>query len=152
MYMHIFKDVYKFHADGGVMWMPYWDKPMCMCDIPLTWLICVGDIMRVLRDMVYLCVAHDSSVCMVSLIHMINVTWHTRDLTDWYVTWLVHVWNESFIRMTWLIFVCDMMRHMRSACETCWIHTWNMSLSYVWHHSFIYVIWHMCDMARAPDE
>ena len=32
----IYKNVYNIHTYCSAMWMPYWDKQMCMCDILLT--------------------------------------------------------------------------------------------------------------------
>jgi len=55
---------------------------------------------------------------------------HVRKALTWhiYVTW--HMWHDTFIYVTWLIYICDM---------THW---------YMWHDWFGYVAWliHMCDM------
>jgi len=49
------------------------------------------------------------------------------------VTWLIYMWHDSFLRVTWLIPTCDMTH------------------SYVWHDSFIRVTWliQMCDMTHS---
>ena len=62
------------------------------------------------------CVWHDS-------IHMCSMT-HS------------YVWHDSFIRVTWLIHMCDMTR------------SFDTTHSFVWHDLFICVTWliHMCDM------
>jgi len=71
-------------------------------------------------SIVYSYVPYDSSVCVVSLIHMIIVTWNTRDMTDWYM-WhdscvcemnQSYVWRDSFACVIWCVI-----------CETCFIDT-----------------------------
>jgi len=49
-----------------------------------------------------------------------------------------HVWNDSFICVTWLIHICDMTHS----------YVW-LTHSYVWRDSFIRVTWliHICDVA-----
>jgi len=123
------------------MWMPYWDKHICMCGIPQTCLIivcCMIRHMRDMRDMLYSYMPHDSSVGVASLIHDCDMShmWHDSLI---YVTWLIHVWNESLIRMMWLVVVCDMMRRM-----------WDMLYSYLAHELFVRVapLIHICDMTH----
>jgi len=55
----------------------------------------------------------------------IRVTWliYTCDMTHLYV------WHDSFIRVTWLIYTCDMT------------HSYATWLNYMWHDSFIMVTW-----------
>jgi len=65
-------------------------------------------------------------------------------------------WHDSFIRVTWLIHMCNMLRlqHRRHrlrlicTCVTWLIPICDMTPSYVCHDSFLRVIWliHMCDM------
>ena len=70
--IHIYINVHNIHADGVLLRMTYWDQHICMCDIPLTCLICVCDMMRHMRDMLYSYVPHDSFVCAVG---QTNVFW-----------------------------------------------------------------------------
>jgi len=54
---------------------------------------------------------------------------------------LLHVWHDPFIRLTWLIHMCDMTYlytwHDSLTCMTWHIHTWDMTHSYVCHDAFI---------------
>jgi len=65
------------------------------------------------------------------------------------------VWNDLFIRVTWLIHMCDMtdayVWHDSFTCVTWLIHMCDMTHSYVWHGSFICVKWLtiMCDMTHS---
>ena len=89
----------------------------------------------------------------------IRVTWllHSCDMTYSYV------WHEPFICATWLLHTCDMTHS--HVCQNshltrqgyggilnmheCVVS--DMTHSYVWHDSFICVIWllHMCDMTHS---
>jgi len=74
--------------------------------------------------------------------------WHDSFIR---VTWLIHmcdvthsyVWHDSFIRVTWPIHMCDMTHSYvwhDSCIRVTWlIHTSDMTLSDVWHDSFIRV-------------
>jgi len=59
------------------------------------------------------------------------------------LTWLVHVWQDSFMCVTWLVHVCDMTRscvwHDSFMCVTCFVHTCDKTYSYVWPNTFIRV-------------
>jgi len=91
-----------------------------------------------------------------------------------------YVWHDSFIRVTWLIHMCDCctaprpvyVTHMNESCHTYeWVvsHIWmsrayvsllhrtapcicDMTHSYVWHNPLIRVTWliHMCHCCTAP--
>ena len=101
------------------------------------------------------------------LIHMCDVT-HSCVRRDSFmcVTWLIHVWRDSFICVTWLIHMCDMtysyVWHESFICVLWLIHmthsnVWHDSFKWVtwlihaWHDSFIYVTWliHMCGMTHS---
>jgi len=55
------------------------------------------------------------------------------------------VWHDSFIRVTWLIHLCDMThsheRHDSFICVIPLIHMCDMIHSHVWYDSFTCVIW-----------
>jgi len=38
-YIYVYMSIYHIHAKSGLTWIPYWDRHICMCGIPLTWLI-----------------------------------------------------------------------------------------------------------------
>ena len=97
---------------------------------------------------------HDSFSCVTWLIPMCDMT-HS------------YVWHESFLCVTWLIHMCDMTylyvfaaipccRLNQRWCVMSRTHTHtpipvcDMTHSYVWHDSFICVIWliHTCDMTH----
>jgi len=56
-----------------------------------------------------------------------------------------YVWHDPFIRVTWLIHMCDMTHsyvwHDSFICVTRPIHTCDMTHSYVWLDPFIRVTW-----------
>ena len=75
-----------------------------------------------------------------------------------------HVWHDSFIFVTWFIYICDMTRshvwHDSFTCVTWLVHMFDMTHSHVWHdmtHSHVWhdlstcVTWliHMCDTTDA---
>ena len=64
-----------------------------------------------------------------------------------------YVWHDSFIRVTWLIHMCDIADSLHDSfiCVTWLIHMCDMTHSYVWHDSFICVTWliRMCDMTHS---
>jgi len=76
---------------------------------------------------------------------------------------IVHVWRDSFIYVTWLIYIrdiclihmCDMTHscvwHDLFICVTWLIHMCDSTHSYVWHESFKWTTWpiHMCDMTHS---
>jgi len=94
---------------------------------------------------------HDSFICVTWLIHTYEERHESsigvqRDMTH------PHVWHDSstcvtysFIRATWLIYMCDMIhsyvRRDSSICAACLIHVCDMTHSYVWHDSFIRMSW-----------
>jgi len=69
-------------------------------------------------DITHLYEWHDSFICDVS-------PSFKCDMTHSCVTWLIHMWHDSFVWVTWLI------------------HMWRLSLIQVWHDSFI------CDMTHS---
>jgi len=99
--------------------------------------------------------------------HIFTVCCHTPLFTYVIFTHCVHVmfdvWYDSFIRVTWLIRMCDMTHsyvwHDSFRCVTWLIYKCNMAHSYVWHelihlfdmNSFICVTWliQMCDMTQS---
>jgi len=113
--------------------------------IYMTWLI---DRWRdaFMRDIRHSYVGHDSFVYVTWLIHMFDKDSFICDMTLLYVTWLIRVWYKAFIRMTWLIRVCDMthwcMWQDSSICATRLI-LYVTGLIYMWHDAF------MCDMSRS---
>ena len=62
-------------------------------------------------------------------------------------------WQESFICVTWLIDMCDLIHayvwHDSFICVTWLIHMHGTTYSYVWHDSCVCVTWliHVCDWA-----
>jgi len=62
------------------------------------------------------------------------------------------LWRDSFMRMTWLIHMCDTTRsyvgHVSCVRAACLIRAYGMAHSYEWHDLFICVTWlmHVCDM------
>ena len=76
------------------------------------------------------------------------------------VTWIIHVWHDSFICVTWLIDMCGMtvlyVWHDESFICVTWlislvIRMRDMTHLYVWHDSFIYAtrLIHMFCMTRS---
>jgi len=93
-------------------------------------------------------------------------TWfheHVRHDSFICVTWLIYmcdvthsyVWLDSFVCVTWLIRMCDMTHshvwHGSFICVIWLIRIFGMTHLYVWHGSFICVTWliHMCKDMRA---
>ena len=75
--------------------------------------------------------------------YVTGYVWHDSsilDMTPSYVTRLVHLWHDSFVRVTWPI---HDVTHS-------WRDSWRDS-SYVWRDSFICLTWliHMSDMTHA---
>jgi len=111
------------------------------------------------------CVWHDSSICVIWIIHMCYMThlyvWRdspicVRDMMQHelcnihlchnsftYVTWLIHmcdmtcspVWHDSFKCVTWCIHVC----YMTHSCVPHVIHICNMTHWYLCHDTLTYV-------------
>jgi len=66
------------------------------------------------------------------------------------VVLLLCVWHDSFIWVTWLVCICDMM-HSCVCHKQLLIHMCGMTHLDVWLDSFTYVTWliHMCDMTHS---
>ena len=110
--------------------------------VRVTWL-------RHMCDMTRSYVWHDSFICVTWLVHMCDMT-------------RSYVWRVSFTRVTCLLHTSHKvytrcvigLLYAFSICVTCLIHiVWllhmcNMTLSYMWHGSFICVTWllHTCTM------
>jgi len=93
---------------------------------------------------------HDSCICVTLHDEFIRVTWliHMCDMTPSYV------WHDSCICVTWFLHMCDMTHsyvwHDSCICVTWLIHTCVMTHSYKCHDSFICVSWlmHACVQLR----
>ena len=103
-------------------------------------------------------VCHDTLKCVVWRIHMLR---HMCGITGEYVWWLIHMWGgmthayvswlDEFMCVTCFIHTCDMthsyVRHdawicvmtRRIMCATCFIDRCDMTHSYVRHDAFICV-------------
>jgi len=103
----------------------------------VTWLI-------LMCDMTHSHVWHDLTISVTGLFHICDMphdyveafTCQARnicDMTHSYVTWLILMWHDSFVLVTWLVVMCD----------TAHFHAW--------HDSFISVTWliDMCDMTHS---
>jgi len=129
----------------------------------ISWHIhCVRVIVISICDMIYSYVWLDSFMCVISLFH------------DLFCRHL-YVRHDSFVRVTWIMHVCDMtyfFAYFAGAivihiCDIIYSYVWRDSFmcmtwlahylfhtgdchSYVWHDSFICVTWliHMCDMTH----
>ena len=123
-----------------------------------TWLLHISNRVNVLPSCtICLNEQHASFMRVTWCIQMYDMThpyvWHDSDwhfsasyrtcgMTHPHVTWLIHMcdmtpsygWHDSFICVTWLIHMFNVMTH-----------------SYVWHGAFICVTWliHMCDMTHS---
>ena len=86
----------------------------------------------------------------------------SSNLIDMRHTIYSSVWHHPFIRVTWLIHMCDMtlsyVRHDSLIYVTWLRRMYDMSHLYLWHDSFISVPWHftcvtwllyMCDMTHS---
>jgi len=66
-------------------------------------------------------------------------------MTNPYVTWLILMWHDTFVCVTWLIHMCDMTHSYgwrgSFICVPWRIHTRDMTHSYVCHDAFIRVTW-----------
>jgi len=111
-------------------------------------------------DRVYLYVWLASiDMCCITCDMTRSYVWHDTFIC---VTWLIYmcdmthsyVWHDSFICVTWLVRMCDMTHscvwHDSFICVTWLILTCDMTRSYVWHDSFICVTWliYMCHMTH----
>ena len=70
------------------------------------------------------------------------------DMTrSWCGTWLIQMWHDLFMGVTWLVHMWDMthsnVRHDSFTCETWLIHMYDVTHSSVGHDSF------KCDMTRS---
>jgi len=115
-------------------------SPMCE-----TWLIYMWD---------------DSSIC-VSRAALYWIFWNLINRVHCKVeiailnVWRSDVWHDSFIRVTWLIHMCDMTHPLRlhptPSTEVTWLfHTCVTWLIHMWRDLFTCVAWliHMCDMTH----
>jgi len=99
---------------------------------------------------------HDS----FSLWH-VSTTWHASNHVTRFKPHVsrsesdCQMWHDSFIRVTCLIYMCDMpysyVWHDSFICVTWLIHTCDMPHLYVWHALFICVtcLDHKCDMSHS---
>jgi len=78
-------------------------------------------------DMIYLCVWHDSLLCVTWPVYMCDMV-------------RLHVWHGPFTCVTWPVYMCDMcdvvfsyVWHVSFICVTFLIHMYGMSHSYVFH-------------------
>ena len=89
-------------------------------------------------------------------------TWRIFDVPSSYVTWIIHMWHDSYIRD---VFICEQVVHMWHVWCICGItHSYVTWFVHMWHDSFIHdtthsyvdmahsYMWHdsfMCDMPCA---
>ena len=94
---------------------------------------------------IFVHVWHDSSICLIWLIHMCDMT---RSYTCKAIS---YGWHDSFVRSTWLMYMFHIplsyLCHDSSICVTWLIYVCDMTHPYVRHDLFIHVTWffHMCD-------
>ena len=91
-----------------------------------------------------------TSIRSYSVRQQVFVTWrfHMCVMTRLYVS------HDSFVSLTWLVYMCDMPLYVWNGLFICvsWlIHMCVMAHSYVCHGSFTCVLWliHMCVMAHS---
>ena len=138
----------------------------------VTWLVCTCDmtyssVIRVTRliyecgyKMTYSCVRRNSCTCVTCRKHVCDRTYvhmrhdsciHVHELVQplaqihcrvlWHVS--LHMWHDSFICETWLVYMCDMSHvrvwHCTFTCTTWLPHMCHWTYLYVRHESFIFV-------------
>ena len=110
--------------------------------------------------MTHSCMWHAWLICVISIIHIRAL--YSKCLCDttkkqhhlYSTTFKKKIGHDSFIRVTWLICMCDMTHDYwwrdSFMCETWLTRMRDMPHSYVWHNSLMRAFWLtlMCDMAH----
>jgi len=134
---------------------------LCMCDVVYVWrCVCVTLLINMVAWLTHLC--HDSFSC--DVLRSYDPTHSYGDMTNSYVTWLIHMWYDSLIRMWCDYMTCLMhvgprpihmgprpihmcrdafMCGMAHSDVTCCVNVWHDALRW-WRDSFVRAMIHSC--------